>query len=224
MPHPSKPLLDEFEWAIDHLPPSFPALEKQKARDELAALAANAATREADIEAAMMMLGRASWAHRKAFETIHERYGKEKEAGYFRGHVSPALRKRYDEFPEKGISVHEVPRTPAFEEYFTPEEKFQIQEAVFEAHEQAWNDVAALVTGPKQKEYEAELQAFGEKQERLEAKLRELRSLADQSPKWASEILDKVRVFELGFLGSAREPDERILEGEIDYYRNIVQD
>lgn len=219
----SKALLDELKWAVEHLPPTFPSAEKKKAEDVLAAFLANPKVSESEIETEIVSLGRASWPHRKAFEIIHERYSKEKEAGYFRGHLSMALRKKYDTFPQKGVSIHEVTRAKDFEWFFNPEEKFQLEEATFEAHEQTIRDTRELIAGAQKGEYAAELAAYEERQKILFAHIETLRVLAAKSDQWAPEIMDKVRMFEDGWLALEREPNEEILIGEIDYYRNLIE-
>ncbi len=224
MPHPHQSLLDELKIAIDHLPPGFPQAERERARAEHAALVLNPTVTEGEIEVRAISLGRASWPYRKAYEAIHDRYGIEKEDAYFRDHLQATLRKKYEGFAVGLIGVHDVIRHKEFEYTFTPEEKFQIQEAIFEAHERVESDLAALIIGAHRGEYEAELAAWRAKQIEIARKIETLRALADRSPKWASEIVDKVRVFEVGWLPIERDPDLRIVEGEIDYYRNIIED
>lgn len=223
MPHPHQSLLDEFKWAIDHLPPTLPAAEKERVKETHAALLSNSSATESEVRAVIITLGRVSWPYRKAFEVIHERYGKEKEAELFRGHLSPALRKKYDAFPVVGLSIHDIPKQKDFELYFDAEEKFQIQEATFEAHEGTIAEVAASIDGPRNGEYQIELATWQEKQARLLERIAELRALADRSDRWAPEILDKVQVFEEGWALLLREPNEQIIAGEIDYYRNSIE-
>lgn len=218
-------MLDEFKIAIERLPPTCPATEKEKGLAAHATLAANPGASEGEIAAAVIATGRACWPSLKAFETIHDRYGREKEEQYFKEHLSSLLRARYEQFArERRVSAHSVARDRDFELYFTPEEKFQIQEATFEAHEAVHQDIAALIAGPRKREYDEELAAWQEKQHEILTKLAELRSLADRSAKWAPEILDKVRVFEEGWSGTEREPNLQIIDGEIDYYRGVIED
>src|SRR3989338_5368974 len=153
---------------------------------------------------------------------MRERYGLEKQEAYFRDHLAPELRKKYEQFAGKFHSERAL-RKKDFELHFTTEEKFQLEEALSEAKESLEKDMREMIMGAHKSAYDAELVVWREKQKQLVQKIKELRGFADRSPEFAAEILDKVRVFEEGWSVVLRDIDIRIVQGEIEYYQGVIE-
>lgn len=223
MQHPNQALLDELKIATERMPAVVPLESKQKILEFHAKYSADPKASPEEISAAIIEAGRTAWPYRKALGIMIDRYGREKQAAHFKERLTDKLAKKYEDFARLHSDTPDPWRHKDFESAFTADEKFQIEEALLEARDKARDEVEILVSGEKRAEYETELAAWQKKQELLAGKIQELRALADQSEKWAPEILDKVRVFEEGWSAVEKDADMRIVEGEIGYYRDIVE-
>lgn len=214
-------LLDEIKIAIDALLFTIPSAEIEALKKQYEMVAENPKASEGEILAALVAVGYTSWPYRKAYETMRERHGLDKQESYFRDHLAPTLVKKYAQFAGK-FRIERALRKKDFELYFSADEKYQLEEALFEAKEALEKDMRTMIIGPKKNEYETELIVWCEKQKQLSNKIQELRAYADRSPQFATEILGKVRVFEEGWSVVERDVDIRIVEGEIEYYRDVI--
>ncbi len=222
MPKKSKALLEELKIALDHLPPLIPSELRHNLVSQFNTLLSGPEASEGEILASLIEIGRTTWPYRQTDKTMRERYGSDKQEAYFREHLDPALLAKYQSSAGENGRLETVLRQKDFEFFFSAEEKYQLEEALFEARKKVAQEVTALARNEKQTEYETELASWRARQEELAAKINELRGLANKSVQWAPEILDKVRVFEEGWSMVERDIDPQIVQGEIDYYRDLI--
>lgn len=214
-------LLNEIKIALEALPFTMPSAEVEALKKQYEFVAGNPAASEGEFSAVLMMIGRASWPYRKAYEALRERHGLDKQEFYFRDHLAPEMAKKYAQFAGR-FRIERALRKKDFELFFSAEEKYQLEEALFEAKEALEKDMREMIAGSKKAEYETELAARRTAQKQLSDKIQELRAYVDRSPQFSTEILDKVRVFEEGWSVVERDVDLRIVEGEIEYYRDVI--
>jgi hypothetical protein len=207
--------------AIEKAPKAFPEERRSAMLAEHARLAADSNVALSQIEDAIVAFGKEIWPYRKAYQEIHDAYGKDEP--YLRETLSPATRTKYGAFVAGGGKLEDVRGGGELERTFTPEEKHEIEEAWLAARERAHRELDALIAGEWKQKFESSLAALRGRQAEIEKRIAALRALAGESPKWAAEILDKVKVFEEGWSGVEREVSEDDIRGEIDYYHGVIE-
>lgn len=190
-------------------------------QDAYARLAADPNAALPQIEDAIVAFGKEIWPYRKAYQELHDAYGKDEP--YLRETLSPATRTKYEAFVAGGGKLEDVRGGGELERTFPPEEKREIEEAWLAARERTHRELDALIAGEWKQKFESSLAALRGKQEEIEKKIAALRAFAGESPKWSAEIVDKVKVFEEGWSGVEREVSEDDIRGEIDYYRGVIE-
>lgn len=219
MPHTySLQLLRE---AIEKAPTAFPGDRRKIMQAAHARLAADPNAALPQIEDAIVAFGKEIWPYRKAYQELHDAYGMDER--YLREALSPGTRAKYEEFRKGGGKLEDVRGGAELERAFTPEEKHEIEEAWLAARERAHKELDAKIAGEWKDKFETAVAALRGKQEEIGKKIAALRAFAAESPKWAAEILDKVKVFEEGWSGVEREVTEDDIRGEIDYYRGVIE-
>jgi len=223
MPHTHQALLDEVRIALENIPAATPLEERQILIERYNKLVANPKSSEGQISALIIESGKITWPYRKALESLSARYGRESERVYFKEHMEEGLRAKYEKFARDHKEVAEPWRHEDFETVFSAEEKYQIEEALMEAKDAVHNEMEQAILTDKKDEFAAELVSWQTKQKELNTKINSLRLLADRSPQFAPEILEKVHVFEEGWSVVERNVDIRIVQGEIEYYLGLIE-
>lgn len=212
-----KHLLDKADHTL------FPAPRLLELRKEYALLAASHETSQTKIEQTIARFGKEIWPYQEALEELYRRYGKKKEESLVREKLEAQLREKYDHFLEGGGDLTDF-RHPDIETYFTPEEKFQIGQAVLEASHTVFKEIASACNVEHKDECEGVISEHKEKLERIEKKLVFLKELADTSEKWRPEIEEKIRAFEESFGYLTKTFHEEDIDGAIDYYRGVIEE
>jgi hypothetical protein len=230
--HPHGYTLDLMKLAIDRLPPTFSEERKSHYADLHARFSRDRQVEYDAIRAAIAMLGKESWAYRKAYEEMYVRFGRASEESFLLQHLDQGIREKYARFLQEGgkLNYIETAKSAAdmhqpspFERYFTPEEKFAIDQALFVSREEARREIDSLVTDKKDVEYAKLVEAYRVKQRAIEEKLEELRGLASVSSKWEAEIVDRVRTIEEGWSVVERGMDVGQLEKETEYWKGTLE-
>lgn len=220
--HPHESLLAELKIIIDHAPAAVPLEVRQQFESQYAGFLADQNAAATAISAAIVAFGKITWPYRKAYESIFDRYKKERQEKYFRDQLDQNLRAKYDNFVKIGHHIDDVRGGKEFEEIFSGDEKYKIEEAYFFARERVKKEVEDLIGGTEKLNYETELGTWKKKQSAIDAKLQALRQLAKTSEKWAAEILDKVELFEEGWSAIERDINETEVTKEIDNYQGLI--
>ncbi len=221
MPHPHQSLLDELEYAIKHLVPTV----DPKIRDEAQAvhdkLEANPETEIIDIRSALVELGKHEWPARHAFAEVAERHAGDKRKELLLERLNDPVKGNFETLL-KDVSIDEIVKSDIFEEQFTPEERYHVEEGLVEADLALRDHVAELIAGNQKEEYATALVKWEKEKKELEEIMTTLRGLATEDASLTDEIMEKVSAYQEGWSLVERDFDEETLRGEIDYYRGIL--
>lgn len=220
MPHPYQATLDLLRVMIDRLPPRFPDLLASCARERLDVFAADAHVHSEALDAFAGTFGALVWPYRRAWEEVFAQDGAAIVERAFLEALPPALRAHVE---RDAAAAQEQPsgvlRLPAFEAY-TPEDRLVAEEAYLAARHNAAGDLAGRIASGNLPRYDAAVLRWKEEGLRIEGALLELRALARTLPRWADEIGNIVREYELGFTGTlGREPTLDEVRGAVADYR-----
>jgi hypothetical protein len=221
--HPFHFSLSLLKSVIDNAPKVFPVRRREEMLKIYETMAANPQTTQAEIEKAIIDFGKEIWPYRKAFQEMYKRYGQAKEESLIRDKLNPELLTKFLEFLRKGGRLEDFRHGAVFEETFTAEEKFILGQANLAVHEQIMEEIENLCQGEKKAEFQELLEEFQELEKRLLEKINILKGLANQNPKWALEINERVRAFEEGFSFIEKTYREEDIDGVIDYYRGVIE-
>jgi hypothetical protein len=221
--HPFHFSLSLLKSVIDNAPKVFPVRRREEMLKIYETMAANPQTTQAEIEKAIIDFGKEIWPYRKAFQEMYKRYGQAKEESLLRDKLNPELLTKFLEFLRKGGRLEDFRHGAVFEETFTAEEKFILGQANLAVHEQIMEEIENLCQGEKKAEFQELLEEFQELEKRLLEKINILKGLANQNPKWAPEINERVRAFEEGFSFIEKTYREEDIDGVIDYYRGVIE-
>ncbi len=212
-----KHLLDKADHTL------FPMQRLQELRTEYELLVNDHQTTQTQIEQTIARFGKEIWPYQEALEELYRRYGKKKEEALVREKLETQLRVKYDRFLTGGGDLSDF-RHPESETYFTPEEKFQIGQAVVDASHTVLKEIASACNVEHKEECEGVISEHKEKLSRIEKKLTFLKELADTSEKWRPEIEEKIRAFEESFGYLTKTFHEEDIDGAIDYYRGVIEE
>lgn len=230
--HPHAYTLELMKLSIERLPPTFSNERKSHYAALHAQFAKDRATSYDRIREALVEFGKESWAYRKAYEEMYARFGRSSEESFLLERLDRGVREKYERFIHDGgklnyvesvKSVDELRAPSPFERYFTPEEKFAIEQALLDARDEARKEINQLVTDKKDVEYAKLVESYRGTQRSLEGKLEELRGLANVSDKWEAEINDRVRTIEEGWSVVEKGMDVVQLEKENEYWRGTLE-
>jgi hypothetical protein len=219
MSHPHASILKEYQIAIDHIVPSVPDVLKKEAQamhDKL--LADEDATLE-EIEAALVKTGEAEYPHRKASEEIAGKLEATTRLTLVLEHVDENVRAKLSKHLDAGVPLEEILRSDIFETEFTPEERYQVEDALLDAADHVREEMAKAID-PNSEKYKKLVEKWKKHMEAIEAKLAELEKMASKDPKWKEEILNKVERFREGFSVTEEDPDLEVIEKEIEYWKD----
>lgn len=230
--HPYEHTLQLLALALDRLPPFFPEAQQMKYRDRLARFRSAPSASYDDISATIVELGKASWPLRKAYEEMYARYGRVSEEASLLKNLDEGVRQKFEKFVDEGgkldyiasaKSMEELRSPSPFERYFTPEEKFAIEQALLDAREQARREIYSLCTTQKRDEYLRLAKKNEAEQRQIEEKIGALRTLAKAGGKWESEIVGQARTFDEGWSIVERSVDLERVEKELEYWTGMLQ-
>ena len=230
--HPYAYTLSLLRLALDKAPPTYPEEQKQRFLDRLAKFGANPKASYKEITDTIVDFGKDSWPWRKAYEEFYERYGRSSEEAHLLERLDQGLRQKYEKFIHEGgkINYLESPRSEdelyqssPFERYFSPEEKYAIQQALLDARDAAREEINELVAKSRTEEYAAAVEDWAKRQDLIAADIAELRRLAKVSDKWQAEILGRVRRLEEGWSVVEKGFDEEVVDKELEYWKGTLE-
>jgi len=230
--HPFAYTLDLFDLALDRLPPTFVDEAKDRYRKRLVHFRAHPEVGYDEIAKTIAALGKESWPHRKAYEDIYAVYGRPSEESHLLENLDQAVRQKFETFIHEGGKINHIESAKSaddlrqaspFERYFSPEEKFAIQQALLLARESARKEINELVVGKKKYDYDRLVEQYRGLRQRLESKVIELKELAEISEKYRPDILDKVRLLEEGWSVVESGISDQAVTSELDYWKGVLQ-
>jgi hypothetical protein len=221
MPHPRQNELILLKKAIKAVPFTFPKEEKEKMFNRLNEFEKNPNAPAKDIEAAIVEVGKETWAHRKAYHDMLDSYAADKMNDFFKKNIRNGLLDKFEKFEKKGGGLKDLRRGKEFEEMFTAEENLQIEQAIFSAREELGRHMEDVIKEHRE-EYDQAVETYEKRKKDLANMIASLAELADKSEKWSPEILDKVRRFEQGWSAVEQDFDEDKLKHEIEYWEGVI--
>jgi hypothetical protein len=230
--HPYGYTLNLLRFAIEHLPPTFSEKKRKAYTQRLDIFVRDTNVVYADIQRTIAEIGRESWPYRKAYEDMYGTYGRASEEAFLLERLDRGIREKYEKFIYDGgkinyvanvKSVEDLKTASPFERYFTPEEKFAIEQALLAAQDNARVEINSLVTGHKRGEYDALVDAYKKRQRVIAKKIGELFDLADVSPKWKPAILDETKTLEEGWSVLERGVNEERLDHALEYWKGTLR-
>lgn len=201
----------------------FPEQRLAQMKKEYEALTVDHTASLEDIELAIGRFGREIWPYHEALEELYRRHGKALEEKRVKEKLSPQTKAKYEQFLDSGGGLADFRRGSDLEVYFTPEEKYEIGQAVVETNHTTLQEIASSCRVDRKNECEEVIEDHKQKLARLEKKLSALRRIAEQSEHWKPEILDRVKTFEQSFGYLTRTFHETDLDGAIDYYQGVIE-
>lgn len=222
--HPHHFTLEILRNLIASAPGLFPADRRAAMEQRAEAMAADASVRLPEIEKTVIEFGKEIWPYRKAFDDLHDRYGRAKEEAMMREKLDPETLSKMLEFVRDGGRLEDARNGALLEESFTPEEKFAIGQAMIAAHEAVKEDLEKQCVAEKKAEFEEIVKHYRGVEEKLIDRVDTLRGMGEASPHWTADILEKVRAFEEGFGFLGREFTLDDVNASIEYYRGAIEE
>lgn len=190
-----------FHHLYNNLPPLLPEDIGKKMGEALETLEKNSRTNLDEIEKTMVKFGYEIWPYNQAFkEFIH---ATEIEVGehFLLPRLSSSLQKKYEDFKRKGGTFEEF-HVGRAAEFFTPEERVQLCEALVEMEASLRLFVRRQITSIDEKKYHEKVKKSQEILDEVRENLERLRQVAEREkedcPVLAQEIAAKVKSFEHG--------------------------
>lgn len=222
MLHPHQSFLDEFKIAIDKLSVGVPVAVREQAVALHAQLAANPDATEEQIHDALVMVGKAEFAYRRAYIDLVGHAGADELKQMVLDHVEPNVKAKIEQYLGNGVTLDELVKSEMFEREFTAEERYQVQDGILDAVEHVQEHGPKMMQ-EKKAQFEALVIKWKGEQEKMEKKLTELKALAATDKKGKDEILDKVKMFEEGWSVVERDPELTEIEKEIEYWKGTME-
>lgn len=230
--HPHAYTLDLLTLAIEHLPPTFSAEKKKNYAERLKYFREHPEVDYGSIHQTISHLGRESWPQRRAYEDFYVAYGRSSEESFLLQNLDQGIREKYERFLHEGGKLNHIAgaksgsemwQASPFERYFSPEEKFAIEQALLAARAAAAEEINGLVLDKKKEEYRKRVESYVDEQRRIQNKMDALRQMSDVSPKWQPLILDRVRTLSEGWSVVERGINEPLLDKELEYWKGTLE-
>lgn len=221
MTHPHKALLDEFNYALDHLPLTVPAEIAEQGKTLHAELAANPEATAGQIHDALVTVGKQEFPYRKAYQEMIGTVSASRLIELVLEHLENEVKVKVQHWLTSGVTLDALTKSSMFETDFTAEERYQIEDGILHAAEHIKEEAPEQIK-ERQTEYDKLVAVWGGKQTQMQEKIEELRALANKDPKWREEILDKVKTLEEGWSVVERDPQLLEIEKEIEYWHGTI--
>ncbi len=222
MSHPHQSFLDEFAIAIKKLSPGVPDQVREQAMKLHAELVANLDATEEQIHDALVTVGKAEFAYRRAYNELVGHAGADELKSMVLDHVEPGVKAKLEQYLQNGVLLDELVKSDLFEHEFTAEERYQVQDGILDAVEHV-QERGPKMMQEKKSDFDALVATWKGEQEKMANKLVELQALADTDKKGKDEILDRVKTFEEGWSVVERDPELNEIEKEIEYWKGTVE-
>lgn len=216
--------------AIGHLPPSFPDERKAYYIERKEECEKDVQCDYDEIHRTIVELGKESWSERMAYQDLYSRYGLASEEANLLENLDRGIREKYEKFLHEGGKINHIESAKGavmeaspFERYFSPEEKFAIEQALLAARETARQEIEGLITETKVDEYRELVERYKETKNEIEADLAEMRKLAAISDKYRADILSRIRAIEEGWSVVERGLDPEEVSKEVEHWQGTLE-
>jgi len=222
MPHKFQYTLDLLRSVIHQMPAAFPQDRHAEMDAKLNELEANTSATQEEIEATIITFGKEIWPYMEAYEQFYRGYGEAREREAMRAKLSEPARAAFDKFVNDGGKVEDVRGGAKFEELLAPDIRAEVVRAELDSHDAVHEEIEKIIADQSAGEFAGYVEEHRKKLAAIEQKIGELRALSTRMEKWAPEILDKAKTFELGFGYVERAPTLEDVTREFQYYVDIM--
>lgn len=225
MGHPYAATIQLLTFSVEKAPQFFSAERRAAMLAEIARLEADPKTPVDALEKKIVEFGREIWPYRRAFARIHDAEGRLREDRYLQEELETrGLKETYLNFLAKGARIEDVRQGgQEFEIFFSPDERARVVEAKLAVHDRVSREIQAMCLGPKSGDCGTMIAQYQAEQREIDRRIAALAAMAERSEKWGPEIRGKVKVFEEGWSGVEHDVTREDVEGEIDYYRGVIE-
>lgn len=220
--HPHHFSLNLLKIMYEKAPPGTPDAIIKAAQSAYEKLYADPSVAFETVEAALYDNGMALWPYRVAYEEFYALHGKLMEERAVREALSSELAAKYENFLRDGGSLENFRKGAEFEEFFTPEEKYELGIAEHAAHEGTEEDLRERIRTRAQEFAEAVALATAAR-DRMVEKIRVLAGLAERGKTWKDEISRRVALFHNSLAGLDRHFREADIDAAINYYYDTIK-
>lgn len=223
MNHPYQAYLDEFAISIKKLVPLTPPeiiKEAQKYHRELSE-DINATDRQ--IHQALTLIGLKEFPYRKAYEELCAGDEEQRLQKLVFERLDENVRQKLENMTKHGVILEDYVCSPFFEEQLTPEERFQVEQAILLADDVLDSQCDERVHKRK-KTYEELVERWTNEATRLQGLIDKLRAMGDADQKWEGEIDSIADRLEEGWSIVERDPSEDEIVKELEYWNTVLHE
>ncbi len=197
----AKYTIDLFERMCNHLPPLLPKEIVSETEHVLEQLHNDFTVSIEDIEKTIISIGKKVWPYQKAFQEFIDVAQREIGEKFLLGKLFPNLKDKYKKLKEYGVTYYDL-RSGGPIDFFEEEERLIISQSIIEVDQEIQKYVRQLVLGTERKKYQNLITEFQKKLAKIEKKLANLRSIAEEDeaeyPRLVEEIKAQIKSFEMG--------------------------
>ena len=215
--HPHASMLQEYQYAINHLAPTVPHEVRDRAQTLHDELLSNEGASENDIRKALAETGKAEYPHRHAFEDMTAELRSTLTSRVLE-RLAAELRTKVGQGLAPKETIDGLTREKRFEKEFTAEERQEIEAAILDEKKTMEGEMTAFIRA-HQNDYDALVEKWRGHAANIEKAIEELRSLADRDPKWRDDILAVVAQYEEGWAVTEPDPALEKVRKEIENWR-----
>jgi hypothetical protein len=168
----------------------------------------------------MARTGKAEYPHRHAYGELTAATRLEKLKEHVLEHVDEAVKKKLETLLSSGASIEEITQSKMFEEQFNADEKYQIEDGFTDAEEHIKEEMKELSKKDLAR-YDKLVKKYEGEGNEIQKQIDILRAMASHDKKWEAEILDKVEIFEEGWLVTMPDPKLETVKKEIEYWQGV---
>lgn len=201
MHHPhTKHTIDIFVRMEQNLPPLVPTEIRSEIVHALEHLNNDYTVSSGEVENMVIALGKKVWPYWKAFNDFFVMQQGKLGEKFLLGKLSSSLKKRYQEFKDRGATYHDL-RLGGPLAFFTGEEREILVPLFIEVDQEIRAHAEQAVLTGERRKYEELIVDFQNILDDIEKRLDNLRRLAEdeeEHPQLAEEIRAQVQAFEFG--------------------------
>ncbi|KKT70304.1 MAG: hypothetical protein UX09_C0035G0013 [Candidatus Uhrbacteria bacterium GW2011_GWE2_45_35] len=178
---------------------------------------------EERIAKALAKTGRAEYPHRQAFLELTNQTRLDKVKELVLEHVDETVKIKLEEILSSGANIEEITRSQMFEEKFSAEERYQIEDGFMDAEEHVVEELKKQSEADPEK-YNELVKKYEAERDEIQKQIDILRVLASHEEKSKGEILSKAEAFEEGWLITMPDPKLETVKKEIEYWHGVFGD
>ena len=131
-------------------------------------------------------------------------------------------RSRFDKFLKDGGDIEKIRSDKVKEEYLSAADLELFKKAEADVHKEVHKETKAEIIGKRKAEFEQYIIEGREKFDKVESKIAVLKKLANESPDWRGEILEKIDRLKERWASYSNEPTELDVTELIEYYGSVA--